>query len=194
MKTCQKCKTPKELTEFPKDYRRPNATKSPCKVCRRIKRASPETKAKTKVSTKAWRQNNPGKVKNWLYDWRRRNPEAYAQTLRDWRERHPEKSYAITKAYTTAHPEKVVQFSHARRARVRAASGKFTSREWMALKDACGHICLCCGTKNKLTADHVIPLARGGSNDISNIQPLCKTCNFKKHLATTDYRLKAKQA
>lgn len=29
-------------------------------------------------------------------------------------------------------------------------------------------------------ADHVIPLSRGGSNDLANLQPLCKECSDQK--------------
>ena len=28
--------------------------------------------------------------------------------------------------------------------------------------------------------DHIVPLAAGGSNDLVNLQLLCKTCNLKK--------------
>ena len=36
------------------------------------------------------------------------------------------------------------------------------------------------GRKIELTIDHIIPLATGGSNDISNLQTLCRCCNTKK--------------
>ncbi|MCL2933549.1 MAG: HNH endonuclease [Trichodesmium sp. MAG_R03] len=43
--------------------------------------------------------------------------------------------------------------------------------------------CQSCGkssTQTKLNIDHIIPLARRGSNDISNLQTLCQKCNQKK--------------
>ncbi|WP_019507218.1 HNH endonuclease [Pleurocapsa sp. PCC 7319] len=43
--------------------------------------------------------------------------------------------------------------------------------------------CQSCGKKNaetQLHIDHIISLANGGSNDISNLQVLCSRCNQKK--------------
>ena len=43
-----------------------------------------------------------------------------------------------------------------------------------------GAICDRCGATNKLTIDHIIPLARGGTNDLENLQVLCQSCNSSK--------------
>lgn len=46
-----------------------------------------------------------------------------------------------------------------------------------------GHGCQSCGKtgkKAKLQVDHIVPLAKGGSNDLSNLQALCARCNQRK--------------
>lgn len=43
-----------------------------------------------------------------------------------------------------------------------------------------GGICGVCGTHEELTVDHIVPLSRGGANDDSNLQTLCRRCNSRK--------------
>lgn len=77
-----------------------------------------------------------------------------------------------------------------RRARLRNAEGQFTRLEWEELKKKYGYMCLCCKKTEpeiKLCADHIIPLSKGGRNDISNIQPLCRLCNGIKAVKTIDF-------
>jgi hypothetical protein len=79
---------------------------------------------------------------------------------------------------------------HARRVRLLGNGGSWTAAQFSALCAKYRHRCLCCGKRRKLTADHVVPVSKGGSNDISNIQPLCGPCNSSKNChRSTDYRL-----
>ena len=43
-----------------------------------------------------------------------------------------------------------------------------------------GGKCVCCGSSIRLEFDHVIPVAKGGSNFENNIQLLCYDCNRTK--------------
>jgi 5-methylcytosine-specific restriction endonuclease McrA len=43
-----------------------------------------------------------------------------------------------------------------------------------------GGACTRCGAKQQLHFDHVIPVAKGGSNVPVNIQLLCQPCNLRK--------------
>lgn len=64
----------------------------------------------------------------------------------------------------------------------------YTKTQWADLCSLYGNRCVACKRKRALAADHVIPLYAGGSDDILNIQPLCKSCNSRKGTDTTDYR------
>lgn len=76
-----------------------------------------------------------------------------------------------------------------RKERLDNNGGKFTENEFHTLKLAFDNRCVKCGDGQLLEADHIIPVSLGGNSNISNIQPLCKKCNFEKlNRESIDYR------
>ena len=131
--------------------------------------------------------------------YRHKYPEKIHAAIQRHRKKYPEQHRAHNRKSQTLHPEahRVTNriAMHKRRARKRGSEGTFTAAQFNAL----GDVCLCCGLtridlanlNRILVPDHVIPIAHGGSNDISNIQPLChgvNGCNNHKGTKHTDYR------
>lgn len=78
-----------------------------------------------------------------------------------------------------------------RRMRLYSADGSHTFGEWEIIKAQYNFTCPCCMKREleiKLTKDHIIPLSKGGSDNIENIQPLCVSCNSKKATKTIRYK------
>jgi 5-methylcytosine-specific restriction endonuclease McrA len=69
-----------------------------------------------------------------------------------------------------------------REARKKAADGHHTGTEIKALFKRQGGKCAYCRVMLKpgYHADHIIPISKGGSNWISNIQLTCSDCNHRK--------------
>jgi len=56
--------------------------------------------------------------------------------------------------------------------------------DWLDLMSAHGGRCLYCGVADRLQVDHIVPIARGGGNEASNLAPACKPCNFDKRASS----------
>lgn len=118
------------------------------------------------------------------------NPSARYEATRRWRRQHPEQLREHSKRYYKRHPDAARLKDHRRRA-LEKGSPSLTSEEWQELKKQYGNRCLCCGRLEDevgLTMDHVVPLSRGGTLTVENIQPLCKSCNCSKGVKEIDYR------
>jgi 5-methylcytosine-specific restriction endonuclease McrA len=79
----------------------------------------------------------------------------------------------------------------ARSIRLSFSEGSHTDQEWTDLLGKFQNRCVCCGvaaSETSLTKDHVIPVVSQGSSFISNLQPLCQSCNSRKGTKALDYR------
>lgn len=149
-------------------------------------RANLVVKAKDLQYSKQWRINNPERVKRrrrntyirrraeilaWHSQYRKRNRAKYNAYQKRWELKSPEKA----RASRLARMER-------RRARLREAPGNYTSSQILAMLIEQAYCCFACNAEiaGCYSIDHIIPLSKGGSNDISNIQLLCKNCNSSK--------------
>jgi 5-methylcytosine-specific restriction endonuclease McrA len=126
--------------------------------------------------------------------WTANNKESVDASKRSYYELKREEVIARSKEWAENNPEQVRLAKAANRRKRRAARhashGRFTVEEFRELCERYGNKCLACGdTEAELEADHVVPLTKGGSDNISNIQPLCGSCNGKKFVNILDYRL-----
>lgn len=70
--------------------------------------------------------------------------------------------------------------------------GSHTNQEWEELKKICEYTCLRCERKEPeiiLTEDHIVPISKRGNNYITNIQPLCGSCNSWKHTKEINFMI-----
>lgn len=85
-------------------------------------------------------------------------------------------SKGVQRRCKTCRRAQVLRYFHDKRAN----GGTHTETEWLALCARYDQRCASCGGSKKLTRDHIVPVSKGGTNDIDNIQPLCKSCNSAK--------------
>lgn len=57
-----------------------------------------------------------------------------------------------------------------------------TKEQWLLIKKYFGYRCAYCGCKTtKLEKEHITALSHGGKTSLSNIIPVCRSCNAQKN-------------
>ena len=68
-----------------------------------------------------------------------------------------------------------------RKARIRLAEGGFTSEDIKQITDEQNGLCFWCGTVlQEYHIDHLVPIAKGGTNYPDNLVISCPTCNVSR--------------
>ncbi len=208
-KVCESCGVEKALNEFYAAARNLDGRMGKCKTCvkgsvREKRRNRKQQYAEYERSRanlphrigarKKYQEEHKEQISEYKKKWSEDNNERIVVYKQDHYEQNREVVIARSKEWAENNLERVKQFKadngRKRRAARHASRGNFTAKEFEKLCESYGNKCLRCGSMSVvLEADHVVPLTRGGSDAIDNIQPLCGTCNRSKFVKTTDYRV-----
>jgi len=134
-----------------------------CKSC--CRKHQKKYKEQKRLYMKEYVKNNFSKRKEWLV----KNKERI-------------KEYDKKRYYEASGKRK--EYLRKRRMKLKNIDGFHTEKDW---KDLFLFIyenkCFGCGKSGKdveLTKDHIIPISNGGTDNIENLAPLCRSCNSSK--------------
>lgn len=174
----------------------PGPRGGPCKSCHNVRQLAKyyANKEARLAYNKRWRESNPERNKQRIRDWLAANSGHRAAYLNEHRDERNAKARARRAAnpgsgtedsrrWRKANPEK-----HALKSREssrRRQTGTTHSRvSYAEVLERDGMTCHICQTvilsMADLHFDHVIPLAKGGPHDASNIKPAHALCNLRK--------------
>jgi len=209
MKTCTKCKESKDESEFYKSTSGKDGLRSRCKVCcnresSKWRELHQDTikedwkdyyhshKNKLNERSRKWHHDHKDvanlrarnryrehleQARAYSHKWREDHPDESKATTQKWMKEHPERVKANRQRWADEHPDTIRdsqrRYSHNRRAKL--ANSPFPKDFKLA---SCCWVCL---STEKLTVDHIVPISRGGTNDISNLTTLCQSCNSSKN-------------
>jgi 5-methylcytosine-specific restriction endonuclease McrA len=172
-------------------------------LCLRCYQQLPERKARARELRAAWELRNKDKVAVSRQRHKAKHREAIREKDAVYRAVRRDQDSARTRAWYLANREHVAELArkrheaepearrakkHNRRAKVSLAGGSCSPTEWGKILKRYNHTCPGCGeTEEKLTVDHVVPVALGGTSNPDNLQPLCRRCNSRKGKKTVRY-------
>jgi 5-methylcytosine-specific restriction endonuclease McrA len=192
-KICTKCGNWRPVERFRKRLLSRDGYNSMCRECENENSRRWRSNNRdhvTELNREYYEANREERLK-YHRQYRQENREYFQEKMEEFREQNPAYHRDYMREWACANPDKIKAQDNARRAFKKGQEGSFSAEEWEVLKRRYNYTCLRCGRREpeiKLTADHIVPISKGGSGTIENIQPLCGACNTAKHARIIDYR------
>ena len=153
------------------------------------KYAKKEYREKVQAHNREYQRKNRGQFTKYQLEWRKKNREHCQEQDRKWREANPEKVKATSDRYREGNKQLLNERRHlARMYREGIESDGHTISEmhhyWRS-KGIDPKICAYCSETWKKwktsIGDHIVPLTRGGTDVLENMNPCCGPCNSSKN-------------
>lgn len=185
-----RAQNPDIIRERNKQYRSQNPDK-----CRELtKQWNIQNRDDVKRYRNLYYIRNRDEILEYQSRYRAENADAVHERIKRWRIRNFNKIREYQARYHTANRSKARANQHLRRARKRAAEGTHSAADMREQFTRQKGICYYCDCKlinpfkpkPKTTVkriahwEHIIPLVRGGRNDLSNLVWACADCNLSK--------------
>ena len=169
-KTCCACGEDRDVSLFNRNRSAKDGLQSRCRDCQ-------------KEYHRNWVDDNRDHVNAYsLRKYHNMTPYQRAkfdEARKRWVESNPEKRRAAVSRWRMSNLDKVAAKEQRRRDRMQDGGVFIILRREM--EQILADSCRACGSSEDIVVDHIIPLARGGRHSIGNLQPLCRSCNSRKH-------------
>jgi 5-methylcytosine-specific restriction endonuclease McrA len=176
-KACRTCLQVKPITEF---HKRLQDWSLHCKDCANQKRRNWYVNNREVELLRAgkYRKDNPEAMKQRRRAWKQANKEKNVASAVAYGRRNPDKRAIATKKYRDSHRELYNNYYLQRKTKMMSCKAyKISEQELLKLYR---NPCVACGSTEKQSLDHIIPVDLGGSHSIGNLQTLCLSCNSSK--------------
>lgn len=187
---CHECHEEKRKTEHYKEKTKERLVKNADKIRKQqtenMRKWREKNKERDKQNCLNYRERNREKIKERRRELYHLDPERHRKYQINYSKKEgvKEKKKVLFAEWSKKNRDKLKIKEEKRRMLEYGASGSHTHEQSKALLEKQKYKCVYCNSclkKNKKHKDHIIPLSKGGTNNIDNIQWLCVKCNLEKN-------------
>lgn len=201
-KVCKVCNELKTFDCFSKNKKMKDGYLNKCKVCTKqyrqdnaehIKEIGKKYREENKEIKNEYYQKNKESIKKKRKKRYETNKESENEYSKRYSQKNAESLKEKNKQYRNSDKGREVSYKRSLKRRSYKHKVQFTPHERSEILERDNWTCQYCNitvhdrhtgdwnTPDKAHIDHIVPLSKGGSSELNNLQVLCRTCNLSKN-------------
>lgn len=171
--------------EYCKEYKKQYYEENKEEISEKYKKYQEDNKEKIKEYKKQYYEKNKKEILEKCKQYREENKEEIKKRKRKYREENKEKIAESNKRWQKENPEKVFNRAQKRRLLEESQGSGVTKEQWLEMMYYFDFKCAYSGVyiggnSEHRTIDHIVPLSKGGLNEIWNLVPMYSNYNSSK--------------